>query len=49
MRAPRLTEREAVARLAASGEAVLFYVDPADGRGRVLRRGGDGGLVLIAP
>lgn len=46
--AAKLTEHQAVDRLAAAALPFLFYADPADGRGRVLYRRYDGGLGLIA-
>jgi len=46
---PRLSESQARERLDVSGERFVFYVDPADGRGRVLYRRYDGHYGLITP
>ncbi|MFJ6619712.1 sigma 54 modulation/S30EA ribosomal C-terminal domain-containing protein [Kitasatospora sp. NPDC091335] len=46
--APRLTEAQAVGRLAAAELPFLFFAHPASGRGRVLYRRFDGGLGLIS-
>ncbi|MBO1418630.1 sigma 54 modulation/S30EA ribosomal C-terminal domain-containing protein, partial [Streptomyces sp. FH025] len=46
--APRLTEEQAVDRLAGAELPFLFFAHPASGRGRVLYRRFDGGLGLIA-
>ncbi|MFE6052764.1 sigma 54 modulation/S30EA ribosomal C-terminal domain-containing protein [Kitasatospora sp. NPDC056446] len=46
--APRLTEAQAVDRLAGAELPFLFFAHPVNGRGRVLYRRFDGGLGLIA-
>lgn len=48
--APTLSEADAMARLALSGEGFLFYLDPESGRGRVLylRYDGHYGLITAA-
>ena len=48
--APTLSEADATARLALSGEGFLFYLDPDSGRGRVLylRYDGHYGLITAA-
>ncbi|MEV7184449.1 sigma 54 modulation/S30EA ribosomal C-terminal domain-containing protein [Kitasatospora sp. NPDC093102] len=46
--APRLTEAQAVDRLAGAELPFLFFAHPASGRGRVLYRRFDGRLGLIA-
>lgn len=48
--APALTEQEATNRLELSGEPFVFYLDPEDGRGRVLyfRYDGHYGLITAA-
>ncbi|MGA5820957.1 sigma 54 modulation/S30EA ribosomal C-terminal domain-containing protein [Kitasatospora sp. NPDC094028] len=46
--APRLTEEEAVDRLAAAELPFLFFAHPASGRGRVLYRRFDGHLGLVS-
>ncbi|MBV2155365.1 sigma 54 modulation/S30EA ribosomal C-terminal domain-containing protein [Kitasatospora sp. SUK 42] len=46
--APRLTEEQAVDRLAGAELPFLFFAHPAGGRGRVLYRRFDGRLGLIA-
>lgn len=47
--APRLHEQEAVTRLNLSGEPFVFYVDPDEGRGRVMYHRHDGHYGLITP
>jgi hypothetical protein len=47
--APALTEAEAIDRLDLSGSPFVFFVDSADGRGRVLYRRYDGHYGLITP
>ncbi|HEU4515059.1 MAG TPA: HPF/RaiA family ribosome-associated protein [Nocardioidaceae bacterium] len=45
--APTLAEAEAITRLELSGEPFVFYLDPEDGRGRVLYMRYDGHYGLI--
>ncbi|WP_162272682.1 sigma 54 modulation/S30EA ribosomal C-terminal domain-containing protein [Nocardia lijiangensis] len=46
---PYLEESEAVERLCRFGLPFLFFNDPRDGRGRLLSRGHDGALIVVAP
>lgn len=46
--APTLSEAEAITRLELSGEPFVFYLDPEDGRGRVLYMRYDGHYGLIS-
>ncbi len=47
--APRLTDREAAARLCRYGLPFLFYTDPRGGRGRLVYRRYDGDLAVVMP
>jgi Sigma 54 modulation/S30EA ribosomal protein C terminus len=47
--APRLTERQAVARLDRTGQPFLFFAGAAGGRGRLLYRRYDGHYGMISP
>ncbi|WP_431965827.1 sigma 54 modulation/S30EA ribosomal C-terminal domain-containing protein [Nocardia sp. bgisy134] len=46
---PYLEESEAVERLCRFGLSFVFFNDPGDGRGRLLYRGHDGDLIVVAP